>query len=143
VTLYIAGTREGIKHGTAYLRRAADLWSLVDPRRGDAIREWLRSEWQAHDDDPDIQVYNVDSLRNLLGLLASLDDALRAEITDELFRLDPVVAARLKAENELLVDSWEGEDGHVDTLTNRVGEVHEVEALVKKAIEMNRSLEVD
>ena len=111
--------------------------------RGEAIRRWVSDEWWASDDDPDIEVYPVPSLRHLLGLLDGLDDALLAEVTDENFRLDPDTAARLRATNELLVDSWDDETGHVDTLANRVSEVHQVTWLVKKAIEMDRSLEAD
>lgn len=138
----IAGTDDEIEYGTAYLHTAADLWDLVEPRRAAAIRSWLRDEWAAHDDDPDLEVYNVDGLRRLVGLLDGLDAAMRAEITDERWRLDAETAARLTAADPTLVDSWPGEDGPVYTLANRIGEVHQVEALVKKAIAMGRDIEV-
>jgi hypothetical protein len=141
--LSIAGTDEGIEYGRSYLHRAADLWSLVDPRRGEAINAFLREEGQPRDDDPDIDVYPVARLPHLLGLLDGLDDALRAEVTDEHFRVDAETAARLKAQNELLVESFDDESGAIHTLENRVSEVHQATWLVKKAIEMGRDLEND
>jgi hypothetical protein len=138
----IAGSDEEVEYGTRYLQTAADLWDLVEPRRGQAIRRWMRDEWAAHDDDPDLEVYSVDSLRRLLGLLDGLDAALRAEVTDAHWRLDAETAARLTASDPTLVDSWQGEDGPVYTLANRVSEVHQVEAVVRTAIAMGRDIEV-
>ena len=142
MTMYITGTDEGIEYGTSYLHTAADLWSLVEPRRGEAIRRWIRERFAAHSDSPDVKVYDVASLRDLLDLLDGLDDALRAEITDDVWRLDEETARRLQAKDETLVDSWQGAQGPVYTLENRVSEVHQVEALARQAIEMNRNLEV-
>jgi hypothetical protein len=136
------GTEDGIKDGRMYLDFAADLWSLVSPRRGAAIRTWLHDEWAAHDDDPVIEVYDVGSLRRLVGLLEGLADALRAELTDADFRIDAATAERIQARHPLLVDSWQEPGGRVYTLSNRLGEVGHVERLVKRAVEQGRALEV-
>ena len=138
----IAGTDEALKDGTTYIHHAADLWSLVDPRRGDAIRRWLRDEWTARDDDPDIEVYELDSLGRLLDLVEGLGDALRAQLTDGDYRIDAATAARISAGEPTLVDSWKEDGRDVYTLTNRVGEVDQMIGLVKRAIALGRSVEV-
>jgi hypothetical protein len=142
MSLFIAGTEICIEEGTTYLHRAAHLWSLLDPPRGEAIRWWIRNEWAADDDDPEAKVYNTASLRHLLGLLDGLDDALRAELTDHDWRIDQNTAARITGNKEWLVDSWNGEQGTVYTLANRVSEVHQVDALVRRALDMDRALVV-
>lgn len=142
MSLTIAGTDEGLDDGTTYLHTAADLWALIDRSRGDSIRAWLRDEWAAHDDDPDLEVYDVDSLRRLIPLLEGLDEALRARVTDENFRIDEATAARLAGSDPTLVDSWTTGGTAVYTLTNRVGEVHQVKALIQRAIEMGLPIEV-
>lgn len=142
MSLWIAGTNEGFEAGTTYLHHAADLWSLMDEQRGKRIGSWLDDWWAPHETDPEINVYNVVSLRYLLGLLDGIGDALRAEITDEHWRLDPETAARIKSSKEWLVDSWDEPGGPILTLENRVSEVHQLESLVQKAIKMNRALEV-
>ncbi|MEZ4363204.1 MAG: hypothetical protein R3B48_23720 [Kofleriaceae bacterium] len=142
MTLSIAGTDLEVEDGRAYLRRAAELWSLIDVKRGAAISAWLEQEWGAHDTDPDLEVYDVGCLPRLLGLLEGLEAALQAQVTDAKFRVDAATAARISAQHELLIDSWVGDDGPVYTLSNRIGELHEVVALIKKAVAMQRGLEV-
>lgn len=138
----IAGTDEALKDGTTYIHHAADLWSLVDPHRGEAIRRWLRDEWTARDDDPDIEVYELDSLGRLLDLVEGLGDALRAQLTDRDYRIDADTAARISAREPTLIDSWKEDGRDVYTLTNRVGEVDQMVGLVKRAIALGRSVEV-
>lgn len=138
----IAGTDEALKDGTTYIHHAAELWSLVDPPRGEAIRRWLRDEWTADDDDPDVEIYEVDSLGRLLDLVEGLGDALRAELTDRDHRIDADTAARITAREPTLIDSWREDGRDIYTLTNRVGEVDQMVALVKRAIAMNRSIVV-
>lgn len=123
------------------MHTAADLWDLVHPRRGDAIRAWIREAGNRVEDEEDLVSlsYGVEALRDLVGLLDGLGDALRAEVTDEHWRLDPATAARLKALDETLVDSWDV-GGHVDTLENRVSEVLAVEWLARRAIGLGRPL---
>lgn len=146
MTTRIAGTRDGLDKGTTYLHHAAELWSLLDSRRGESIHTWLRNEWAAHPEDPDLEVYDVASLRRLLGLLDGLGDALAAELTDASWRLAAETAARLLASHPTLIDSWrEGEakaEIVVYTLANRMSEVDQLEALVKRAVALNRGLEV-
>jgi hypothetical protein len=142
MTTRIAGTREGLDKGTTYLHHAAELWSLVNPRRGEAIHTWLRNEWAAHPEHPDLEVYDVASLRLLLGLLDGLGDALAAELTDASWRLDAQTAARLLASHPTLIDSWQGAEGTVYTLANRVSEALQIEALVRRAVALDRGLEV-
>jgi hypothetical protein len=136
------GQDDELEDGRTYLFNAAALWSLVAPRRGEALRRWLHDEWAAHDADPDIEVYDVGSLRRLVGLLDGLEDALRAELTDADFGLDAATAARVQSERETLVDSWESGGRRVYTLANRMAEVRRMERLVKRAIELGRALEV-
>jgi hypothetical protein len=142
MSLAIAGTPEHLGDGTSYLHTAAELWSLVDPSRGESIRAWLRDEWAAHDDDPDLEVYDVGSLRRLLPLLEGLEEALRARLTDAHFRIDPETAVRVTSLDPTLVDSWTADGQTVYTLANRVGEVHQVRALVRRALDLDRPLEV-
>ncbi len=138
----IGGTDEALKDGTTYVHHAADLWSLVDPRRGEAIRRWLRDEWGPHDDDPDIEVYDVDSLGRLLELVEGLGQALRAQVTDRDYRVDADGAARIREREPTLVDSWQEDGRDVFTLANRMGEVDQLIDLVKRAIALDRSIEV-
>jgi hypothetical protein len=143
MSLYIAGADDGdLEHGSMYLHTAADLWSLVDERRGGSIRRWITDEWAADDANLDIQIYEVSSLRRLLELLDGLDDALRAEITDHDWRMDATTAAQVRAREPALVDTFETPSGTVHTLENRVSEVHQVEALVKRAVATNRRIEI-
>ena len=140
MTLAIAGTDEELEGGLLYISRAADLWSLFDERRAEAIRRWIHDEWHAHEEDPDIQVYLAGRCKYLLDLLDGLDEGLRAEITDKHWRVDAATAARIKERYEWLVDSWEGEGGPVYTLANRVSEVHQLEWLLRRAVEMGRDV---
>lgn len=146
MTTRIAGTREGLDKGTTYLHHAAELWSLVNPRRGEAIHTWLRNEWAAHPEHPDLEVYDVASLRRLLGLLEGLGDALAAQLTDASWRLDAQTAARLLASHPTLIDSWREGRGEAEvvvyTLANRVSEALQIEALVRRAVAVDRGLEV-
>ena len=142
MTTRIAGTHDVLDKGTTYLHHAAELWALVDSRRGEAIHTWLRNEWAAHPEHPDLEVYDVASLRHLLGLLAGLGDALVAKLTDASWRLDAETAARLFASHPTLIDSWREGEGTVYTLANRVSEVDQIEALVRRAVALNRDLEV-
>lgn len=142
MTTRIAGTQDVLDKGTTYLHHAAELWSLVDSRRGEAIHTWLRNEWAAHSEHPDLEVYDVASLRYLLGLLDGLGDALVAELTDASWRLDAETAARLYASHPTLIDSWREGEGVVYTLANRVSEVDQLAGLVRRAIASDRGLEV-
>jgi hypothetical protein len=142
MSLCVAGTDICLDEGTRYLFGAAHLWSLVDPKRADAIRWWIRNEWAADDEDPDVQVYDTIRLRDLLGLLDGLDDALRAELTDQDWRVDQDTALRISQNKDWLVDSWDEEHGKVYTLANRVSEIHQLDWLVRQALAMDRALVV-
>lgn len=142
MTMTITGTDEDLDDGTSYLHVAADLWSLVDERRARAIRQWLDDNWSASDEDAEKKVYDVASLRRVLGLLDGLDGALMAEIADEHLRVDTLTAERLSAQHPTLVDSWPDGGGRVFTLANRAHEVRQVRSLIQRAVDLNRTIEV-
>ena len=148
MSLRIAGTDDELEHGTTYIHRAARLWSIAgDERRARRIREWPKDFAAAPEPDPDDEyppdkVYSVGGLEHLLGLLEGLGDALRATVTDPHLRIDAETAARIRAISEVLVDSWEEQGKTIYTLANRVAEVHDLEAFLQRAIELDRNVEV-
>jgi hypothetical protein len=143
MSLRIAGTDDELEMGTMYIHWAGDLWSLAgDERRARRIHDWPKDYWTTNEDDPETKVYWVGGLEHLLGLIEGLDDALRATVTDQHWRIDAETAARIRTSNECLVDSWDEEGRTVYTLANRVSEVYQLEGLLRRAIEMDRHVEV-
>jgi hypothetical protein len=142
VSFEIAGTDESVDYATTALHHAADLWSVVDPERGERIRRWIEDEWSVRDDDDRIRVYDVDSLRRLAALLDGLDEALRAGVTDWHFRLGEAAAARVAAVEPTLVDSWVEGGATIHSVANRIGEIDAVAGLVRRAIDQGRAIEV-
>ena len=142
MSLWIPGTEEGYEKGITWLHNAADLWSLVDPKRGNDIRRWIDDWWVPDENDPEIRTYAVGTLPLVAGMLVGLDDALAAEVTDRGGRLSPEAVALIPSNKQWMIDSWNEPDGTVHTLANRLWEVRLVGRLIDKAIAMGCPLEI-
>ncbi len=152
-----------LERGSSYVHLAARLWSLVDPDRAKKIGSWLEDEWFEHrwygeldengvrqdpnpedydeDDDDWPQCYNPASSQYLLNLIEGLPEALQKKYnTTRTLRITAQQAKEIRAQHPFLVDNWTGESGEVFTLTNHVGEVKLLCALLRTAIKHNRDI---
>ena len=136
-----------LDRGTRYIGFAADLWSLVDPDRGQKISVWLEEAWtidpdHPYDEDPDPdRCYGPGQCRYLLNLIDGLEEALCDELdTKEDLHINKEQAARIAENHPWLVTSWgEGEE-QVHTIANAVHEVGLLEELFKMALKHGRNI---
>lgn len=141
MSLRISGHEdECLDHGTAYLRYAAELWALADERRGESIERWIENEWEADPDDAASRIYNVASLRYLAGLLDGFEEGLRTVVPGSDWVLTDELWARLTPRQRLLLDTDDGPRGKRYSLAGRVYDVSQLEALVRRAIELDRAI---
>ncbi len=152
-----------LERGTSYVYLAEDLWALVDPDRAKKIGRWLESEWFEHrwygeldengvrqdpnpenydEDDVDgPHCYNPASSQYLLNLIEGLSEALQKKYnTTGSLRITAQQAKEIRVQFPLLVDNWTEESGEVYTLTNHVGDVELLCALLRTAVKHNRDI---
>ncbi len=152
-----------LEHGTTYLYLAARLWSLVDPERAEKIASWPEDEWFEHrwygeldengvrqdpnpedydeDDDDGPRCYNPASSQYLLNLIEGLSEALQKKYnTTGSLRITAQQTKEIRSKHPTLVDNWVGDSGEVFTLTNHVGDVDILCALLEAAVKHNRDI---